>query len=599
MRYTFNSVLNNIQSYNDKKLAKCEIVVCHDGLNYNNSEFDMNDILRCAEKSLRYSPILGSIIKDEDGEDRLNGHDTELELIETSDGYEVEFRHIERIYGFVPAEANIRVENINDRNYLITEGYIWKHYMDNLEGIFERNAGNVDVSMEIEVSDYSITSDGICKIKEFDFTGITMLGVAPAMEGANLQMSNFSMENLKTQMEELCKVYSLEVEGGDIVEERIEVMEEQVEVCPECDKQPCECEVVEEVKEEEVVEEVVEESVPQVEEEPIVIQIKQEETIQPIVEEPIKETVEHTEAVVFSEKEELVQEGEVKEELQVETQAEETELKEIEKEVEIEDIKPADEDLRERAQAIIDASKREKEEKEEEEKNKKKDKKKKKAKKRKKRILLTILFILLFLILACGGLVAAHYFGLLKNYKFMNPISEKLSYYIKPKAQELVVVVVETPTETIVEEIIETTESSTETILEEVQANPIPAPKPIKNNTNVTTTTKKSTTKQEKKEETPQQPIESTVDNSPVVVQNYSKLGCDVVCGSFKDKAQAEKKARKAKSLGYDSYIINRVQGGEQVYYVSYGSRRSLDEANRLAVKIKEKIGGDFYVISR
>ena len=358
-------------------------------------------------------------------------------------------------------------------------------------------------------------------------------------------------------------------------------------------------EVIRTIDPENKAEEVVEESVPQVEEEPVVIQIKQEESIQPIVEEPIKETVEHTEAVVFSEKEELVQEGEAKEELQVETQAEETELKEIEKEVEIEDIKPADEDLRERAQAIIDASKREKEEKEEEEKNKKRDKKKKKAKKRKKRILLTILFILLFLILACGGLVAAHYFGLLKNYKFMNPISEKLSYYIKPKAQELVVVVVETPTETIVEEIIETTESSTETILEEVQANPIPAPKPIKNNTNVTTTTKKSTTKQEKKEETPQQPIESTVDNSPVVVQNYSKLGCDVVCGSFKDKAQAEKKARKAKSLGYDSYIINRVQGGEQVYYVSYGSRRSLDEANRLAVKIKEKIGGDFYVISR
>ncbi|MBO7276893.1 MAG: SPOR domain-containing protein [Bacteroidales bacterium] len=345
------------------------------------------------------------------------------------------------------------------------------------------------------------------------------------------------------------------------------------------------------------VEEVVEESVPQVEEEPVVIQLKPEETIQSIVEEPIKEIVEHTEAVVFSENEELKQEGEIKEELQVETQAEATEVKEIEKEVEIEDIKPADEDLRERAQAIIEASKREKEEKEEEEKNKKKDKKKKKAKKRKKRILLTILFILLFLILACGGLVAAHYFGLLKNYKFMNPISEKLSYYIKPKAQEPVIVVVETPTETIVEEEFEVTESSTETILEEVQANPIPAPKPIKNNTTVTT--KKTTTKQEKKEETPQQPAETVVDNSPVVVQNYSKLGCDVVCGSFKDKAQAEKKARKAKSLGYDSYIINRVQGGEQVYYVSYGSRRSLDEANKLAVKIKEKIGGDFYVISR
>ena len=300
MKYTFNSVLNNIQSFNDKKLAKCEIVVCHDGLNYNNSEFDISDILRCAEKSLRYSPILGSIVKDEEGMDRLNGHDTELELIETSDGYEVEFRHIEKIYGFVPAEANIRVENINDRNYLITEGYIWKHYMDNLEGIFERNAGNVDVSMEIEVSDYSITSDGICKIKEFDFTGITMLGVAPAMEGANLQMSNFSMENLKTQMEELCKVYSLEVEGGDIVEERIEVMEEQqVEVCPECDKQPCECEVVEEVevKEEvveEIVEEVKEEAVEEVEEvvEEMAEVSEEAQEVQEVVEEMAEEVVE-------------------------------------------------------------------------------------------------------------------------------------------------------------------------------------------------------------------------------------------------------------------------------------------------------------------
>ena len=74
---------------------------------------------------------------------------------------------------------------------------------------------------------------------------------------------------------------------------------------------------------------------------------------------------------------------------------------------------------------------------------------------------------------------------------------------------------------------------------------------------------------------------------------------CDVIGGVYKDRANAEKKARKAKSLGYDSYIINRVKAGEQVYYVSYGSRRTLKEANDLAAKIKEKIGGDFYVISR
>lgn len=342
-----------------------------------------------------------------------------------------------------------------------------------------------------------------------------------------------------------------------------------------------------------VKEEVVEEKI--VEEEPVVIQIKEEK---PEVELP-KETIEHTEAVVFTPQEEVKAEQEVEKELEVEVKAEETELKEVEKEVEIEDIKPASEDLRAKAQAIIDASKEEKYT-EELEKDKKKEKKKKKAKKRKKRVLIIILFILLFLLLACGGLVAAHYFGLLKDYKFMNPISEKLSVYIKPKTQNVVVAPVATPTETLVEEVVSeetATETVTEVVLEEVKQNPIPKPVPVNQTKKATTTTNK-TPKQEPEKKT-EQVETSTVDTSPVLVQNYSKLGCDVVGGVYKDKTTAEKKARKAKSLGYDSYILQRVQGGEQVYYVSYGSRRTLGEAEKLATKIKEKIGGDFYVISR
>lgn len=337
------------------------------------------------------------------------------------------------------------------------------------------------------------------------------------------------------------------------------------------------------------------EQLPVEQEEPVVIQIKEEK---PEVELP-KETIEHTEAVVFTPQEEVKAEQEVEKELEVEVKAEETELKEVEKEVEIEDIKPASEDLRAKAQAIIDASKEEKYT-EELEKDKKKEKKKKKAKKRKKRVLLIILFILLFLLLACGGLVAAHYFGLLKGYKFMDPISEKLSVYIKPKTQNVVIAPVETPTETVVEEEVsqETmTETESEVVLEEVKQNPIPKPRPA-NQAKKKTTQTNNAPKQEAEKKT-EQVETSTVDTSPVLVQNYSKLGCDVVGGVYKDKTTAEKKARKAKSLGYDSYILQRVQGGEQVYYVSYGSRRTLSEAEKLATKIKEKIGGDFYVISR
>ena len=182
----------------------------------------------------------------------------------------------------------------------------------------------------------------------------------------------------------------------------------------------------------------------------------------------------------------------------------------------------------------------------------------------------------------------------------MDPISEKLSVYIKPKTQNVVVAPVETPTETIVEEEVsqETmTETESEVVLEEVKQNPIPKPKPINQAKQKTTQTK--TTPKQEVEKKSEQVETSTVDTSPVLVQNYSKLGCDVVGGVYKDKTTAEKKARKAKSLGYDSYILQRVQGGEQVYYVSYGSRRTLSEAEKLATKIKEKIGGDFYVISR
>jgi cell division septation protein DedD len=139
------------------------------------------------------------------------------------------------------------------------------------------------------------------------------------------------------------------------------------------------------------------------------------------------------------------------------------------------------------------------------------------------------------------------------------------------------------------------TETVSEIVLEEVKQNPIPKPRPA----NKARVAKTNDTQKNKVEENPQPNPEPAIDNTPVVIQNYTKLGCDVIGGVYKDRANAEKKARKAKSLGYDSYIINRVKAGEQVYYVSYGSRRTLKEANDLAAKIKEKIGGDFYVISR
>ena len=64
--------LGDLRFKDDSRFVNCIIKVCHDGLNKNNSSFDKEDILRCAEQSLRECPILGSVVVDEcTGERRL------------------------------------------------------------------------------------------------------------------------------------------------------------------------------------------------------------------------------------------------------------------------------------------------------------------------------------------------------------------------------------------------------------------------------------------------------------------------------------------------------------------------------------------------
>lgn len=333
-----------------------------------------------------------------------------------------------------------------------------------------------------------------------------------------------------------------------------------------------------------------------------------EETIAPTPEPSVqetetelpKETVSHSEAVVAKEFEHLENQSEEKGELSLDSTPEsEAELNPIEKEVEVEDLTPASDELHRQAQAIIEEARRQKEEEEAEKAQAKAEKKrKKKAKKRRKRVLLIVLWVLIALVLCCGGFVAAFYFNLLPDKPFLNPIKEKLSYYIKPQAQpvKLAAPAVETPVVQD-EEIILDEEDVVEPIEETVE--PTPAPNANKAARPTAKAANKSKTETKKSDTQPKQSASPAEDTSPVVVQNYSRLGFDVIGGSFSSRQNAEKLARKAKSLGYDSYVLSKVKSGSPIYYVSYGSRRSLKEANDLMAKMVESLGGDYYVISR
>ena len=235
----YGTLGNLVRFSNDSRFLSCILKVCHDGDNVNDTNFAKEDMLRCAEQSIRECPILGSVVVDEHtGEKRLNGQDIDTELVATEEGYQLKVNHIERIYGFIPHDAKVWMEYDveKEKTYILTNGVLWANYLDDVEDILNEKDGETDISMEITVDDSTMGMNGIEQIKDFRFLGITMLHDRPAMEGANLKLANFQMDELKTSLQEMMKMYAIEMEGGENMDKdkvvEPEVKEEDFEEVP-------------------------------------------------------------------------------------------------------------------------------------------------------------------------------------------------------------------------------------------------------------------------------------------------------------------------------------------------------------------------------
>lgn len=260
------SKISNFETQNDSRFINCKVIACHDGINKNNSSFDDEVQMRCAEKSIRGIPLLGHLfLNKETGKYELGGHDIDFDLIDTEEGLDVEIKHLERPFGFIRQDAPVEQEIIDGRRYVVSYGVIWKDYADQLLNIIDENDGNIDVSMEISVDDFHFDDSGIMVISNFTFNGITLLGVEPAMEGAKIR--TYSMSDIKSELQEMMRQYSLEKGGGKMEEEKIVEVEEQtqfeneqVEEIVEKEVEIQEGEKFEEVVETEIIEENVEET---------------------------------------------------------------------------------------------------------------------------------------------------------------------------------------------------------------------------------------------------------------------------------------------------------------------------------------------------
>jgi len=170
----------------DDRFRKISIWVMHDNLNLNNSFFSMESI-EDAKETLQNIPIL-AFVKKQDGTNKEDfaGHEIELNI---TDG-EFKFTYLGRPVGIIPQDNNYRYEVIDNKTFVVVDGFIWTDYANEALDILERDEvkGN---SMEIRVDNFSY--DNVNKythINKYRYTGLTLLGddINPAMVGSKAKL---------------------------------------------------------------------------------------------------------------------------------------------------------------------------------------------------------------------------------------------------------------------------------------------------------------------------------------------------------------------------------------------------------------------------
>ena len=177
----------------DDSLMYTRVKVCHTLLNRNKS-YISEDNMKKAMGTLKYKPLLASIIEDENGELDFNGHD--MEIVEDEDGNK-EIQYIEKQVGtFTNDDPFLEYDEENDKTYVIATAVIPREYTKAAE-IIERKGGT-KVSCELQINEMSFNAkEKYLELIDFIFTGVACLGesVGEGMLGSRLDIVDFSTEN--------------------------------------------------------------------------------------------------------------------------------------------------------------------------------------------------------------------------------------------------------------------------------------------------------------------------------------------------------------------------------------------------------------------
>ncbi len=173
---------------------KLKIKACHTLANNNRSNIS-KETMESALPTFANKPILADVCEYKDKKGNVSydfsGHTME-EIDDPFNSGQKRTNYIEAIVGIIPETNNIRMEKDleSDKEYVFVDGYVFKEYGNFAADIIKARNGNVDVSVELNVEEFSFdTREKVLNIEKFSFSGITLLGenVKPGMSGAHAE----------------------------------------------------------------------------------------------------------------------------------------------------------------------------------------------------------------------------------------------------------------------------------------------------------------------------------------------------------------------------------------------------------------------------
>lgn len=169
----------------NRKLYRVEIWALNDEVNRNGWKY-IN--LEQHLQEFQDIPILTAYLKD--GRVIGDGHNFDMRTDPRTGEEYASFTaaDAERIVGWIPKDADIRIEPEGDTKWVVVTGYLWTWYARELVEKIAGQGGGMEVSIETLITREHKEGD-VDVEEEYVILGVTVLGdgVMPAVAGANIQ----------------------------------------------------------------------------------------------------------------------------------------------------------------------------------------------------------------------------------------------------------------------------------------------------------------------------------------------------------------------------------------------------------------------------